>query len=100
MIRIDFGNLFEFEQDDAAKKEENRNKIRDFTELCDNYNAIVVEQRDWNASDLIHFVAISDHVTLTITISERYLSVQASQIREKFKTYRAEYVSVPDRMYE
>ena len=98
MIRIDFGNLFEFEQDDAAKKEENRNKIRDFAELCDNYNAIVVEQRDWNESDLIHFVAISDHVTLTITISERYLSVQASQIREKFKTYRAEYVSVPDRL--
>jgi hypothetical protein len=98
MIRIDFGTLFELEQDEPAKKDENRNKMRDFIELCEQYEATLVEQRDWNTRDLIHFVAISINVTITMTISEKYLSVQASQIREKFKTFRAEYVSVPDRL--
>ena len=98
MIRIDFGALFEFEQEDKGKKEENRNKISDFTALCEKFEATVIEQRDWNTRDLIHFVAVSPNVTLTMTVSEKYLSVQASQIREKFKTFRADYVSVPDRM--
>ena len=98
MIRIDFGSLFEFEHEDAEKKEDNRNKLRDFIELSDKHEATVVEQRDWNARDLIHFVSISAYITITMSVSEKYLSVQASQIREKFKTYRAEYVSVPDRL--
>jgi len=98
MIRIDFGALFEFEAEDKDKKEENRVKLHDFIELADSYEAKVVEQRDWNARDLIHFVAVADNVTITMTVSEKHLGVQASQIREKFKTYRAEYVSVPDRL--
>jgi hypothetical protein len=98
MIRIDFGTLFEFEAENKDKKEENRVKLHDFIELADSYDAKVVEQRDWNARDLIHFVAVAENVTITMTISEKYLGVQASQIREKFKTYRAEYVSLPDRL--
>ena len=68
MIRIDFGTLFELEQDDAGKKDENRNKMRDFIALCEQYEATLVEQRDWNTRDLIHFVAISINVTITMTI--------------------------------
>jgi hypothetical protein len=98
MIRIDFGSLFEFESEDPVKKEDNRNRLRDFIALTDQYGATVVEQRDWNARDLIHFVSIAEHVTITMSVSEKYLSVQTSQIREKFKTFRAEYVSLPDRL--
>lgn len=98
MIRIDFGSLFEFEREDKDRKQDNRRKIKDFITLCEINNATVAEQRDWNTRDLIHFVGISPHLAVTITISEKFLSVQVSQIREKFDTFRAEYVSVPDRL--
>ena len=98
MIRIDFGTLYEFEHEDDRRKRENRQKISDFLALCDEHRATVVEQRDWNTRDLVHFVGISTRIVVTITVSEKYLAVQTSQIREKFKTFRAEYVSVPDRL--
>lgn len=98
MIRIDFGTLYEFEREDTGRKEENRRKLADFLELCDKHDATVVEQRDWNTRDLIHYVAISDTIVITMTVSDKYLGIQTSQIREKFNTYRAEYVSVPDRL--
>ena len=98
MIRIDFGTLYEFEREDEKRRTENRQKISDFLALCDAHNATVVEQRDWNARDLVHFVGVSPHLVCTLTISEKYLAVQASQIREKFKTFKADYVSVPDRL--
>lgn len=98
MIRIDFGTLYEFEREDGTRKEENRQRLADFLDLCDKFDATIVEQRDWNTRDLIHYVGVSGKVVVTMTVSEKYLSVQTSQIREKFKTYRAEYVSVPDRL--
>ena len=97
MIRIDFGTLYEFEREDDQRRMENREKIGDFLSLCETNNATLVEQRDWNTPDLIHFVGISPHLVVTITVSDRYLAVQTSQIREKFKTFKADYVSVPDR---
>jgi hypothetical protein len=97
MTRIDFGTLYEFEREDEKRRLENRQKIQDFLALCEANEATVIEQRDWNTRDLIHFVGISPHIVITITVSEKYLGVQTSQIREKFKTFRAEYVSVPDR---
>ena len=98
MIRIDFGTLFEFEHEDTARKQENRQKIGDFLALCEAHQATLVEQRDWTTRDLIHFVGISPHLVTTITISDKYLAIQTSQVREKFKTFKAEYVSVPDRL--
>ncbi len=98
MIRIDFGTLYEFEREDEKRRLENRQKISDFLTLCEANSATLVEQRDWNTRDLIHFVGVSPHLAVTITISEKYLGVQTSQIREKFKTFKAEYVSVPDRI--
>lgn len=98
MIRIDFGTLYEFEREDTRRKKENRQKISDFLSLCERNSATIVEQRDWNTRDLIHFLGISPHLVVTITVSDRYLAVQASQIREKFETFKAEYVSVPDRL--
>ena len=97
MTRIDFGTLYEFEREDNRRRKENRQKIQDFLSLSEAHGATIVEQRDWNTRDLVHFLGISPNVVLTITISEKYLGVQISQIREKFKTYRAEYVSLPDR---
>ncbi len=97
MIRIDFGTLYEFEREDNSRRRENRKKIQDFLSLCETHKATIVEQRDWNTRDLIHFLGISPNLVFTITISEKYLGVQTSQIREKFQTFRAEYVSVPDR---
>ena len=96
MIRIDFGTLYEFEREDNSRRRENRKKIQDFLSLCETHEATIVEQRDWNTRDLIHFLGISPNLVFTITISEKYLGVQTSQIREKFQTFRAEYVSVPD----
>ena len=98
MIRVDFGMLYEFEDEDQRRRLENRQKISDFLSLCEAHNATVLEQRDWNTRDLIHFVGISPHLVITITVSEKYLAVQASQVREKFKTFKTEYVSVPDRL--
>ncbi len=98
MIRIDFGALYEFEREDNRQRLENRQKISDFFTLCETHQATLVEQRDWNTRDLIHFVGIGTQLVITITISEKYLAVQASQVREKFKTFKAEYVSIPDRM--
>lgn len=97
MTRIDFGTLYEFEREDKGRRLENRQKIQDFLTLCEAHGATVVEQRDWNTRDLIHFVGISPHLVVTLTVSEKYLGVQTSQIREKFNTFKAEYVSVPDR---
>ncbi|MDA0745394.1 MAG: hypothetical protein O2954_02690 [bacterium] len=97
MTRIDFGTLYEFEREDETRRLENRQKIQNFLALCEAHNATVIEQRDWNTQDLIHFVGISPHLVVTITVSEKYLGVQTSQIREKFPTYKADYVSVPDR---
>lgn len=98
MIRVDFGTLYEFEREDNRQRRENRQKINDFLTLCEQYEVTMVEQRDWNTRDLIHFVGISPELVVTITVSEKYLSVQTSQIREKFQTFRADYVSVPDRL--
>ena len=98
MIRIDFGTLYEFEHEDKKRRLENRQKISDFLSLCEAHTATVLEQRDWNTRDLIHFVGVASNLVITITVSEKYLAVQASQIREKFKTFKAEYVSVPDRL--
>ena len=98
MIRIDFGTLYEFEREDEKRRLENRQKISDFFALCEGHDATIVEQRDWNTLDLIHFVGISPHLAITLTISEKYLAVQTSQIREKFKTFKAEYISILDRM--
>ncbi len=97
MIRIDFGTLYEFEREDNNRRRENRKKIQDFLSLCETHQATIVEQRDWNTRDLIHFLGISPNLVFSITISEKYLGVQTSQIREKFQTFRADYVSVPDR---
>ena len=98
MIRIDFGTLFEFEQEDKKRKKENRQKIADFLTLCETHQATVVEQRDWHTRDLVHFVGISTYLVFTITISDQYLAIQTSQIREKFKTFQCDYVSIPDRL--
>jgi hypothetical protein len=98
MIRIDFGTLYEFEQEDTGRKRENRQKIADFIALCDQYDVTLIEQRDWNTQDLIHFVGVSPHIVVTIIISDQYLAVQTSQVREKFQTYKADYVSLPDRI--
>lgn len=98
MTRIDFGTLYEFERENEKRKQENRQRISDFLALCEGHNATIAEQRDWTTGDLIHFVGISPHLVITITISEKYLAVQISQIREKFKTFKAEYISIPDRM--
>jgi hypothetical protein len=98
MIRIDFGTLYEFEHEDNERKHENRQKIADFIVLCDQYQATLIEQRDWSTPDLIHYVGVSPNVIVTITVSDKYLTVQTSQIREKFQTYKAEYVSLPDRV--
>ncbi len=97
MTRIDFGTLYEFEREDENRRLKNRQKIQDLLALREANKATVVEQRDWTTLDLIHFVGISPHVVVTITVTEKYLGVQTTQIREKFKTFRAEYVSVPDR---
>ncbi|MBT3603060.1 MAG: hypothetical protein HOE48_01760 [Candidatus Latescibacteria bacterium] len=98
MIRIDFGTLYEFEEEDTKLKQENRKKIADFIALSEQHNATIVEQRDWGTQDLIHYVGISPYIVTSITISDKYLAIQTSQIREKFTTYKADYVSVPDRM--
>ncbi len=98
MTRIDFGTLYEFEREDEPRRLENRQKINDFLALCDAHKATIAEQHDWNTRDLIHFVGICPYLVITITISEKYLAVQTSQIREKFTTVKAEYVSIPDRL--
>ncbi|MFT5367779.1 MAG: hypothetical protein ACI8V2_002740 [Candidatus Latescibacterota bacterium] len=98
MIRIDFGTLYEFEQENTQLKQENRQKIADFIALCEKHQATLIEQRDWSTPDLIHYVGITAHIVITIMVSDKYLAIQTSQIREKFTTYKAEYVSVPDRM--
>ena len=89
MIRIDFGTLYEFEREDNNRRRENRKKIQDFLSLCETHQATIVEQRDWNTRDLIHFLGISPDLVFTITISEKYLGVQTSQIREKFQTFQS-----------
>ncbi|MDA0710349.1 MAG: hypothetical protein O3B73_09085, partial [bacterium] len=98
MIRVDFGTLYEFEQEDTVLKQENRKKIADFIALCENHEATVIEQRDWGTQDLIHYVGITAQIVACITVSDKYLAIQTSQIREKFTTYKADYISVPDRM--
>ena len=97
MIRIDLGGLYEMEQAEKAWRKENRRKITSFIGLCEKMGAMVLEQRDWNQRDYVHFIGVSPNVVITIGISEKYLGVQASQLREKFSPNVVDYVSLPDR---
>ena len=97
MIRIDLGGLYENEEAEKEWKSHNRRKIISFTTLSEQLNAFVVEQRDWNHRDYVHFVGISPDVILTIGMSEKEHAVQTSQLREKFAPCAVDYVSLPDR---
>ncbi|MSS72830.1 MAG: zinc ribbon domain-containing protein [Candidatus Latescibacteria bacterium] len=97
MIRIDLGGLYEMEQEEEEFRRQNRRKLTSFIALCEQVGALVVEQRDWNQRDYVHFVGISPNVVITIGMSEKYLAVQSSQLREKFAPCAVDYVSLPDR---
>ena len=97
MTRIDLGGLYEMEQEEEEWRRQNRQKLNSFIALCEQLGAFVVEQRDWNQRDYVHFVGVSPNVVITIGMSEKQLGVQASQLREKFSPCPVDYISLPDR---
>lgn len=97
MVRIDLGGLYEMEQEEEEQRRQNRRKINSFIALCEQMGAFVVEQRDWNQRDYVHFVGVSPNVVITVGMSDKHLGVQASQLREKFSPCPVDYISLPDR---